>query len=142
MIARLDVAYGEHVHFGEPIVLVYFIKNGWPYQSKADSESYCSPIYQDDITAQVPGRLEHAAVPAPVVNLGGDEPVSVEQMAAFIGAITGLSLTTTEGDHAMWQMKILDNEKRKAMAGPCQYGWQEGIRAALAKRFPDLELKD
>jgi nucleoside-diphosphate-sugar epimerase len=140
IIARLDVAYGEHGHGGVPMVLVDFMKNGWPYQRKADSESYCSPIYQDDIIDQVQGLLAHAAVPAPVVNLGGDEPVSVEQMAAYIEEITGLSLTMTEGDHAMWQMKILDNEKRKSLAGPCRYGWKEGIRAALGKRFPDIAL--
>ncbi|RLQ22287.1 NAD-dependent epimerase/dehydratase family protein [Seongchinamella sediminis] len=141
IIARLDVAYGEHGHGGVPMVLVDFMKNGWPYQRKAGSESYCSPIYQDDIIDQVQGLLAHAAVPAPVVNLGGDEPVSVEQMAAYIEDITGLSLTVTEGDHALWQMKILDNEKRRALAGPCRYGWKAGIRAALAKRFPDIQLR-
>lgn len=141
IIARLDVAYGEHGHGGVPMVLVDFMKNGWPYQRKADSESYCSPIYQDDIIDQVQGLLEHAAVPAPVVNLGGDEPVSVEQMAAYIEEISGLSLTMTEGDNAMWQMKILDNRKRKALAGPCRFGWKAGIRAAMARRFPDIELR-
>ena len=71
----------------------------------------------------------------------GDDPVSVEAMAAYIEEITGLSLTMNSGDHAMWQMKILDNAKRKELAGPCQYGWKEGIRAAIGKRFPDIELK-
>lgn len=141
IIARLDVAYGEHGHGGVPMVLVDFMKNGWPYQRKADSESYCSPIYQDDITRQVQGLLAHAAVPAPVVNLGGDDPVSVEAMAAYIEEITGLKLTMNSGDNAMWQMKILDSNKRMELAGACEYGWKDGIRAAMRKRFPDIELK-
>ena len=47
----------------------------------------------------------------------------------------------TTGDHAMWQMKILDNTLRKSMGGPCQYGWRDGVRAALERRYPDLVLK-
>ena len=140
IIARLDVAYGQYGHGGVPMVLVDFMKNGWPYQRKADAESYCSPIYQDDIVAQVQGLLDHAAIPAPVVNLGGDEPVSVEQIAAYLEELTGMSLTMSEGDHAMWQMKILDNTFRTSLAGPCEFGWKAGVRAALAKRYPDLEL--
>lgn len=142
IIARLDVAYGQYGHGGVPMVLVDFMKNGWPYQRKAGSESYCSPIYQDDIIEQVQRLLVHAAVPAPVVNLGGDDPVSVEAIAAYLEEITGMTLKMTEGDHAMWQMKIVDNTRRVALAGPCRYGWKEGVRAALAKRYPELPLRD
>lgn len=141
VIARLDVAYGQYGHGGVPMVLVDFMRGGIPYQRKADSDAYCSPIYQDDIVEQVQGLLANAAVPAPVVNLGGDDPVAVEEIAAYLEEITGLKLEMTAGDNAMWQMKICDNTKRKSMAGPCKFGWKDGVRAALAKRYPDLEIK-
>lgn len=142
IIARLDVAYGHCGHGGVPMVLVDFMRNGWPYQRRADAESFCSPIFEDDIVALVQRLIAHAGVPAPVVNLGGDEPVSVEQLATYLEELTGLSLTMTTGDHAMWQMKIVDNTRRKALAGACQYGWREGVRAALERRYPDLALRD
>lgn len=142
IISRLDVAYGVYGHGGVPLVLVDFMRNGWPYQRNAASESWCSPIYQDDIVLQVQGLIEHAAVPAPIVNLGGDQPVSIEQIAAYLEQITGLKLNMTEGDHATWQMKILDATQRQALAGPCQTDWHDGVRAALQVRHPDLELKN
>lgn len=142
IIARLDVAYGHCGHGGVPMVLVDFMKNGWPYQRRADADSYCSPIFEDDIVDQVQGLIAHAAVPAPVVNLGGDDPVSVEEIADYLEQLTGMSLKMTSGEHAMWQMKIVDNTKRKALAGPCRYGWRDGVRTALQRRYPDLPLRE
>jgi hypothetical protein len=41
------------------------------------------------------------------------------------------------GPDASWGMKVLDNELRKELGGPCKVGWKEGVRTALAKRWPD-----
>jgi len=139
IIARLDVAYGTRGHGGAPLALVEFMKHGIPYYRAARGDSYCSPIHEDDIVEQVQGLLEHAAVPAPIVNLGGDEPVSMEAMIAYIESLTGLSMTVETRDLATWQMTVLDNTRRREMAGPCKVSWKNGLRRALATRYPDLK---
>ena len=78
-----------------------FIQHGMPYQRSEHGDSFCSPIYQDDIVEQVQGLLQHAAVPAPTVNLGGDEIVSMEEMLAYIESLTGLEARVTTGEEAV-----------------------------------------
>lgn len=136
VIARLDVAYGLCGHGGVPTALLQMMRAGMAYTRKSNGESYCCPIHEDDIVRQVQGLLEHASVPALVVNLGGDEVVSVEEMIRFIESLTGQTMTIEEGDLATWQMKIVDATRRKALAGPCTVSWQEGIRSVLEQRFP------
>ena len=138
VIARLDVAYGKCGHGGAPLVLVDFMKNGIPYHRSEKGESYCSPIYEDDIVEQVQGLLAHAAVPASIVNLGGDEVVSMEAMLTYLEELTGMRATTETRPLATWGMTVLDNTRRKQMAGPCKVSWKDGIRAALAARHPEL----
>ncbi len=136
IIARLDVAYGMHGHGGVPTVLYQFMLGGMAYTQKDNGESYCCPIYEDDIVEQVQGLIEHASVPATTVNLGGDEIVSVEEMIRYIESLTGLEMKIDTGPLATWQMKIVDPAKRKSLAGPCKVGWQDGIRRILEQRFP------
>lgn len=138
IIARLDVAYGTRGHGGAPLALVEFMKHGIPYYRAENGDSYCSPIHEDDIVEQVQGLLEHAAVPAAIVNLGGDEVVTVEEMIATIESLTDLSMTVEVRELATWQMTVLDNTRRKEMAGPCKVSWKDGIRRALETRYPDL----
>lgn len=138
IIARLDVAYGTCGHGGAPMALVEFMKHGIPYHRSSHGESFCSPIHEDDIVAQVQGLLGHAAVPAPVVNLGGDEVVSMEEMIAYIESLTGRSMKIEDRDLATWQMTVLDNGLRQKLAGPCEVHWKNGIRAAMEARYPDL----
>jgi nucleoside-diphosphate-sugar epimerase len=138
IIARLDVAYGTRGHGGAPLALVEFMKHGIPYYQSTQGKSYCSPIHEDDIVRQVEGLLAHASVPATIVNLGGDEAVAMEDMIAFVEAETGLTMTIEPRELATWQMTVLDNTLRKQLAGPCQVGWREGLRAALEVRYPDL----
>lgn len=136
VIARLDVAYGMHGHGGVPTALYQMMQAGVPYTRKHNGESYCVPIHEDDIVVQVQGLIEHAAVPATIVNLGGDEVVTVEEIIRYIESLTGMQMKIEEGKLATWQMKIVDATKRKELAGPCTVKWQEGVRKILETRFP------
>lgn len=138
IIARLDVAYGSRGHGGAPLALIEFMKHGIPYHQAANGESYCSPIHEDDIVKQVQGLIAHAAVPAPIVNLGGDEVVSMEAIIRYWEEITELKATIETHDSATWGMTVLDNTRRKAMAGPCEVTWREGMLSALKARNPEL----
>ena len=61
---------------------------GNPITTRWDPCTY-SPIHQDDINAQTEALLDAAAVPATIVNWAGDEPVSVQEWAAYMGELTG-----------------------------------------------------
>jgi nucleoside-diphosphate-sugar epimerase len=138
IIARLDVAYGRCGHGGAPLALVEFMKYGIAYNRSARGDSYCSPIYEDDIVRQVQALLEHAAVPAPIVNLGGDEVVSMEEIITYLEGLTGLNAKVETSELATWGMTVLDNTRRKAWGGPCTVSWKDGIKAALQARNPEL----
>ncbi len=136
VIARLDVAYGLCGHGGVPTVLYQMMQGGATYTRKRNGESFCCPIHEDDIVDQVQGLIAHASVPALIVNLGGDEVTSVEEMIRYIESLTGLSMKTEEAELATWQMKIVDATLRRQLAGPCNVNWRDGIRSILATRFP------
>jgi nucleoside-diphosphate-sugar epimerase len=138
IIARLDVAYGTKGHGGAPMALVQFMQHGIPYHMAEAGKSYCSPIYEDDIVEQVQGLLMNAAVPAPIVNLGGDEAVAMEDMLDYIAELTGLTPTVETKAMATWQMTVLDNTRRREMAGPCKVSWKDGIKRALEISYPAL----
>lgn len=136
IIARLDVAYGARGHGGVPMALYEMMKHGASYTRAAEGESYCSPIHEDDIAEQVERLVLKAAVPAPIVNLGGDEPVSVEEMIRYVEGLTGLQMKVEVGESASWGMKVLDSTRRRELAGPCRVPWKDGVRRALAARHP------
>ncbi len=137
IIARLDVAYGTRGHGGVPMILYEMMRQGLGYTRAESGESYCSLIHEDDIVAQVQSLIAHASVPARIVNLGGDEVASVEQIIAELERLTGLQMKVETGPDASWGMKVLDNTLRLELGGPCQVPWKEGVRAALSKRHPD-----
>ncbi len=137
VITRLDVAYGTRGHGGVPMVLYELMKNGVSYTRAEGGDSYCSPIHEEDIAEQCQNLILKADVPAPVVNLGGDDVISVEEIIRYLEELTGLEMKIEVGPHASWGMKVLDNTRRKAMGGPCRVPWKQGVRDALAARHPD-----
>lgn len=141
IIARLDVAYGSRGHGGVPMALYQMMKHGMPYTRAASGESFCSPIHEDDIAEQAERLIQAAAVPAPIVNLGGDEAVSVEAMIRYVEELTGLSMKIDVAADATWGMKVLDATLRKQLAGPCKVTWKEGVRRALTARNPEALVR-
>ena len=137
IITRLDVAYGTKGHGGVPMIVYEFMKNGMSYTRAESGDSFCSPIHEDDIAEQAQNLILKADVPAPIVNLGGDESVAVEEIIAYVEELTGLKMKIDVGEEASWGMKVLDNAKRKSLGGPCKVTWKEGVRTALAIRHPD-----
>ena len=137
IITRLDVAYGTRGHGGVPMIIYEFMKNGMVYTRAKAGDSYCSLIHEDDIAEQAQNLILKAAVPAPTVNLGGDEVASIEEIIAHVETLTGLEMKMETGEEASWGMKVLDNTLRKELGGPCKVPWKEGVRSALATRHPE-----
>ena len=135
-IARMNAAYGDNGGF--PAMLVDMILGDVPIPVLPRGQGdVCSPIHEDDIYAQTSGLLEAAAVPATIVNWGGDEGVPVPDLAHYIAKRIGREArveASPEGIHQYW----LDPAKRIALAGACEVPWQAGVDRMIAARHPQL----
>lgn len=137
VISRLEVAYGTQGHGGLPVVLFMLMKHGMAYQKGRGRDSWCSLIHEDDIVRQVQGMCENATVPPLVVNLCGDEFVTLEEIITFLETESGLTMTIEEADEPAWETKKLDQTLRTQVGGPCQVPWREGVKSAVVAHFPD-----
>ena len=86
-IARMGAAYSDQS--GLPVWHLDAIAAGEPVRTRWDPMPY-SPIHDDDISAQLEPLLDAASVPATIVNWCGDEPVSVQEYAAYFGELLGV----------------------------------------------------
>lgn len=134
-IARMCAAYGERG--GVPVWHMHAIAAGQPVVTRWDPMPY-SPIHDDDIAAQLEPLLGVASVPATIVNWGGDDPVSVQEWSAYIGALFGVEprVEVVPAPEASVG-SVADHAKRSSITGPCAVGWREGIRRVAEQLYPD-----
>ena len=134
-IARMCAAYGEQGGLAPGIWTQW--RAGEPVRTRWDPMPY-SPIHDDDIAAQLEPLLDAAAVPATIVNWGGDEPVSVQQWSAYFGELLGKtpSVEVTEIPGAS-RGSVADHTKRLSITGPCRVGWQDGFRRLADQFYPE-----
>jgi nucleoside-diphosphate-sugar epimerase len=137
-IARMNVSYGPNG--GLPAYQFDAMLAGKPVQVLADRPSVCSPIYQDDIVAQVGGLLAAAAVPATIVNWGGDDGVDVETYCGYMAEIAGLEYSFEQSRDGI-RHTVTDNTLRRGFVGDCQVKWRDGMRRMIATRHPEIKLK-
>ncbi len=125
VIARLNAAYGPRAG-----LLNYHLDAaalGQPVITKWDPCPY-SLIHQDDINRQAAALLDAAAVPATIVNWAGDEAVTVQEWAAYMGELTGLGVeVVVEQVPGALRGLVADVSKRKSITGPCSVHWREGV---------------
>lgn len=113
------------------------VADGRPITTRWDPCMY-SPIYEDDINTQVGALLEAASTPALIVNWGGDEPVSVQEWAAYAGELMGVEpVVDVAPIEGTLRGSIADTTLRASITGPCTVDWREGIRRTIAARHPD-----
>ncbi len=139
-IARMNAAYGDNGGF--PAMIVDMLLGGITVQAMpAGQGDVASPIHEDDIYDHTSGLLSAAAVPATIVNWGGDEGVSVPDMVRHIAGRIGREADVEQGPdgiHQYW----LDPAKRIELAGACKVPWREGFDRMLRARHPEIELTD
>jgi nucleoside-diphosphate-sugar epimerase len=125
IIARLNVPYGEEG--GWPAFHLALLRAGRAVPVHPGGPSNFNPIHEDDIVATLPALLEHASVPAAIVNWGGDETVSIEEWSAYLGELTETEVHFDETSNTIGGIPT-DNTKRLAMAGPTHVHWKDGMR--------------
>src|SRR5262249_27302345 len=98
-----------------------------------------SPIYQDDINAQVESLLDAASVPATIVNWAGDEVVGPEDWCPYFGELAGVEAQVVGTDEVpdARQGVAKDVTRRGALTGPCHVTWRDGMRDMFEALHPD-----
>ena len=138
-IARMNVSYGANG--GMPAYMVESMLAGRPVRLRPPGPNYYTPIHEDDIIDQVGKLLDVAAVPAEIVNWGGDDIVSAEEWIAYLAELTGLEARIDYRDDWITSGPT-DNSKRIGLIGACRVGWREGMRRMVEERHPELQLRD
>ena len=92
---------------------------------------------EDDIVAMVPKLLGVAAVPATVVNWGGNDAVSIEEWCGYLSELTGLPVNFAPTDKTIDSVQI-DLTRMHELIGPSTVPWRDGFRRMVAARYPDL----
>jgi len=134
-IARLSVPYGDNG--GWPAVHLELMLAGRPVQVHIDAPSVYHPIHIDDIVAMVPGLVGAAAVPATVVNWGGDDAVSIEDWCAELSRLTGVPVRFEPTDRTIDSVQI-DLDRMHELVGHTSVDWRDGIRRLVAAQHPEL----
>jgi nucleoside-diphosphate-sugar epimerase len=123
-IARLNVPYGDGR--GWPAFHLALMQAGHPIEVHPDGSSY-NPIDHRDITRLVPALLAVADTSAPVVNLAGDDVVSIEEWCRHLGDLAGCKPRFEVRDTAIPSAAI-DTTRQHELVGGCEIGWRDGFR--------------
>jgi nucleoside-diphosphate-sugar epimerase len=138
-IARLGVPYGDNG--GWPAFHLAMMIAGKPIPVSSEAPNRFSPIHEDDFTAQIPGLLDAASIPATIVNWAGSEVVSIEEWCAYFGELTGLEPKLVASDRTLRSV-VADTTRLRQLVGECKVHWRDGLRRMVRARHPELELRD
>ena len=135
VIPRLCVPYGDNG--GWPYYHLLMMKHGQPIALHSDKPSLYSLIHEDDIVASIPTLLKSASVPANIVNWGGSETVAIEDWAAYLGELTGLTPNLEYTDKGPLESVMVDTTKLFSIAAPFKTDWKVAMRRMVEARHPD-----
>ncbi len=133
-IARLSVPYGDNG--GWPWFHLLMMKAGRPIPIHPERPNLFNLLHEDDYLAHVPRLLDVAAVPATIVNWGG-EPVSIEEWCGWLGELTGLEPAFEETTATLARLP-LDRTRMLELLGETRVDWREGLRRMVRARNPEL----
>ena len=133
IITRLNVPYGNNG--GWPYYHLVMMKNGVPIPVHKDAPSIYTPIHEDDIIRMIPGLLEAAAVPAPTINLCGQDHVSIEEWTTYMSELTGFEPKLEPTEQTIESVRT-DNSKLQALVGKATVDWKDGFRRMIEAREP------
>lgn len=131
-IARMNVGYSWTGHGGLPVMQYHTFKGGQPWLKPVGYHNIGSPIGGVDIADQAHKLLEIATVPATIVNWGGDDPVTDQEMGEYVAELTGVTASFVESPvsfDSFWS----DNTRREQLIGKCSQHWKEGVRDTFSR---------
>jgi UDP-glucuronate 4-epimerase len=136
IICRLGVQYGVHHQGGLPGIFLRMLLAGQTIPLPAQQSNLHMLISDDDIVRFLEPTLKAACVPAVTINFAGDEPVSSMELIEHLAKLAGKKADYVFSDAINYPTVKLDPTRRKAITGPCQVPWREGI-ARMYAEFKD-----
>lgn len=134
-IARMGASYGPRG--GLPVYAMQALVAGEPVRTRWDPCPY-SPIHDDDILAQTAPLLDAASTPATIVNWGGDEAASIQEMVAHGAALLGVDATIEVNPVPGASIgSVADATRRRSITGPSRVSWRVGLERVLRELHPD-----
>lgn len=141
LIARLNVSYGSvYDDGGLPGNLLEALLAGRPIKLAKSRATIMSPINEADMLRHLEPMIKACSVPATIVNWGGREAVSIEEMARYMANLIGVEPKFNFTDDGVIPNRITDTAVGKAIGLEWLVEWRDGIRAMVAARHPELEL--
>jgi nucleoside-diphosphate-sugar epimerase len=134
IITRLNTPYGNNG--GWMYYHLLMMKNDVEIPIHTDGPNVYTPIHEDDIIELFPALLDHASVPARIVNVCGQEHVSIEEWCKFMGELCDLEPRFAPTTNTL-ESVVSDNAAQQELVGPAKVNWQEGLRRMIEARHPD-----
>ena len=136
IIVRMNAAYGPTGTSDLPRRHFDQIRDGQQVMLRWDPNPY-SPIHDQDIFEQTEALLDAAAVPCPIVNWGGDEPVAAQEWCRYFGDLLGVTPDIAVREIPGTQRGVvLDNTRRMSITGPCRVKWRDGMKELAEAHMP------
>lgn len=133
-IARINVPYGDLG--GWPAWHLELLLDGQPVEVHPDRPNLFNPIHDDDLLAFLPGLFHIASVPATIINVGGDQQVSIEDWCHELATLVGRTPRFVENPSAIGGVTT-DNSKRLELLGPTGVDWHDGLRRMVEHLHPE-----
>jgi len=142
VIARLNVSYGSvYDDGGLPGNLLEALLARRPIRLAKSCVTTMSPINEMDMVEHLDAFVRAAAVPASVVNWGGDEAVGIEEMARYMAGLIGVEPKFEFTDDGVIPNRITDPALGRSIGMTWTVKWRDGIREMIAARHPELTLR-
>ncbi len=135
VIARLNVPYGNYG--GWPFYHMEMLLNGVPIPVPPGGPARYNPIHEDDIIATLPKLLDAASVPATTVNWCGEQEVSLQEWASYIGSLVEREPVFEESREAL-RGGPTDATRMRELTGGTTVDWRDGIRRMVTTFHPEL----
>jgi len=138
-IARLNVAYGEHLG-GLPGNQLRALVEGREIELPKRTCVH-APIHEDDLAAHMEPFLKAASVPATIVNWGGTEAVQAVDWVKYLGELTGIEPKFHFTDERALPNFAPDLTKGREIGLEWKVHWKDGFRRIVDAAYPEIALK-
>jgi UDP-glucuronate 4-epimerase len=128
IICRMCVQYGATKEGGLPGIVLKMLLQGRPIPLRKGWTNINALISNDDVVRFIEPSLKAAAVPAVTINWGGDVNVPQTEVIEYLAKLAGVAPKWERVDEGGWPSFPIDPSKRKAITGPCQVEWRDGLK--------------
>lgn len=129
IICRMAVQYGHFSQGGMAGLILRNLLEGEAFPLRRDWPNKQCLVSNDDVVRFIEPSLAAASVPATIIHWGGDENVPTVDLITYLAELAGVEPRWREcGDEEGWPSFPITNARRKAITGPCQVQWRDGIK--------------